>query len=242
MEPDAKLFHQRLEVPPGSRLLNVGCGAGQLALIAARAGAQVSGCDITPNWLKQARTRSTAEGLSIQFKEGASECLPYSDSRFDVVASLIGAMYAPRPDELVADELQRVCKPGGKIAMANWTPDGLVGQMFKIIGRYIAPSAMPSPLLWAHGPTVTQRFGDGVTNLKLTPRLYQFFYPFPPSSVVDFYRENYGPVFRAFASLDENNRRLLRMELEELWTANNTASGGLTKVSAEYLEVIATRS
>src|SRR5262249_21209703 len=143
LEKDAERFFQRLGVTPGTRLLDVGCGAGQLALIAARAGAQVIGCDISTNWLEKARARAASEGLDITFEEGA-ESLSYEDAQFDAVISLLGAMFAPRPD-LVAAELTRVCRPGGLIAMANWTPGGFVGQMFKTISRHIAPSGMPSP-------------------------------------------------------------------------------------------------
>jgi len=147
MEKDAEAFYQRLGVAQGTRLLDVGCGAGQLALIAARAGAVVTGCDIATNWLERARTRAAAEGLNIAFEEGDAEALPYEDAQFDAVTSMFGAMFAPRP-ELVAAELSRVCRPGGMIAMANWTPAGFIGQMFKIIARHIAPSGMPSPALW----------------------------------------------------------------------------------------------
>src|SRR5690349_22482367 len=142
MERDAEAFYGRLPGKPGAQLLDVGCGAGQLALIAARAGAKVWGCDIATNWIEDARTRATAEGLQIVFEEADAESLPYADGQFDVVTSLIGAMFAPRPD-LIAAELTRVCRPGGVIAMANWTPDGLVGQMFKTISKHIAPSGMP---------------------------------------------------------------------------------------------------
>src|SRR5215471_7665138 len=139
MEKDANEFFRRLIVPAGTRFLDVACGAGQLALIAARAGAEVSGCDIATNWIQRARNRAAAEGLKVKFEEGDAESLPYSDGQFDVVASLIGAMFAPRP-QLVARELIRVCRPGGTIAMANWTPGGFIGQMFKTISRHIAPS------------------------------------------------------------------------------------------------------
>src|SRR5436190_10103847 len=117
MQKDAELFFQRLGVKPGSRLLDVGCGAGQLSLIAARSGAKVTGCDIATNWLENARARAASEGLEITFEEGDAEALPYDDDQFDVVVSLVGAMFAARPD-LVAAELTRVCKPGGMIAMA----------------------------------------------------------------------------------------------------------------------------
>jgi SAM-dependent methyltransferase/uncharacterized damage-inducible protein DinB len=240
MEKDAEVFYQQLGITPGTRLLDVGCGAGQLALIAARAGAVVTGCDIATNWLERARTRAAAEGLNITFEEGDAEALPYEDGQFDAVTSMFGAMFAPRP-ELVAAELSRVCRPGGTIAMANWTPAGFIGQMFKIIAKHIAPSGMPSPALWGDEATVRDRFRDGIATLKLTPRLYRFEYPFPPDAVVEFFRVNYGPMTRAFASLDASGQKILRSELVRLWAEHNTASGDTTKVEAEYLEVVATR-
>ena len=241
MEKDAEVFYQRLGIAPGTRLLDVGCGAGQIALIAARAGAKVTGCDIATNWIEQARTRAAAEGLDITFEEGDAEALPYQDGQFDAVVSMFGAMFAPRP-ELVAAELTRVCRPGGIIAMANWTPAGFIGQMFKTIARHIAPSGMPSPALWGDEATVRDRFRDGIATLKLTPRLYRFEYPFPPDAVVEFFRVNYGPMTRAFASLDASGQKVLRSELVRLWSEHNTAAGNTTKVDAEYLEVVATRS
>jgi SAM-dependent methyltransferase len=240
MEEDAVGFYQRLGITPGTRLLDVGCGAGQLALIATRAGAKVTGCDIATNWLEKARTRAAAEGLEITFEEGDAESLPYKDGQFDAVVSMFGAMFAPRP-ELVAAELTRVCRPGGTIAMANWTPAGFIGQMFKTIARHIAPSGMPSPALWGDEATVRDRFRDGIANLKLTPRLYRFEYPFPPDAVVEFFRVNYGPMSRAFASLDASGQKILRSELIRLWSEHNTAAGNTTLVNSEYLEVVATR-
>ena len=185
MEKDAEQFFRRLGVTPGTRLLDVGCGAGQLALIAARAGAQVTGCDIATNWLEKARARAAAEGLEITFEEGDAESLPYEDAQFDAVTSLIGAMFAPRPD-LVAAELTRVCRPGGIIAMANWTPGGFIGQMFKVISKHIAPSGMPAPVLWGDEATVRERLREGIAELKCARRLYHFDYPFPPDAVVEF--------------------------------------------------------
>ena len=166
LEKGAEQFFQRLGITPGTLLLDVGCGAGQLALIAARAGANVVGCDIAANWLEKARARAAAEGLEIIFEEGDAESLPYVDAQFDVVTSLLGAMFAPRPD-MVAAELTRVCRPGGKIAMANWTPGGFIGQMFKIISGHIAPSGMPAPVLWGDEAIVRDRLRDGTADLKL---------------------------------------------------------------------------
>jgi 2-polyprenyl-3-methyl-5-hydroxy-6-metoxy-1,4-benzoquinol methylase len=241
MENDAKVFFDRLGLSNGTRLLDVGCGSGQLALIAARAGAVVTGCDIATNWIEKARTRATAEGLKVSFDEGDAESLPYEDAQFDTVVSLIGAMFAPRPD-LVASELTRVCRPGGIIAMANWTPGGFVGQMFKAIAKHIAPSGMPSPVLWGDEGVVRIRLSEGIVDLKFATRIYHFDYPFSPTAVVDFFRSNYGPMTRAFASLDESGQQKLQNELVDLWSSNNKALDGSTKVDAEYLEVIARRS
>src|SRR5690348_13427718 len=241
MERDAEAFYRCLPVKPGARLLDVACGAGQLALIAARAGARVTGCDIASNWLAQARRRAAAEGLSVVFDEGDAEALPYGDGTFDAVVSLIGAMFAPRP-ERVAAELTRVCRPGGIIAMANWTGSGFVGQMFKTIAKHIAPSGMPSPLLWGDEPTVRERLKSGVATLECSRHLYELSYPFSPADVVEFFRANYGPMTRAFAAIGEEAQQQLRDELTELWSRHNRATDGTTRVDAEYLQVVAVRA
>jgi hypothetical protein len=157
-----------------------------------------------------------------------------------VVVSLIGAMFAPRP-HLVARELTRVCAPGGTIAMANWTAGGFVGKMFNTIARFIAPSGMPSPLLWGDEDIVRERFGSQVCELRLARRHFTFDYPFPPSDVVNFFRLYYGPVNRAFASLDRAGRMSLNRELEAIWSEYNRGRNGFTLIAAEYLEAIATR-
>jgi len=239
MEKDAEQFFLRLGVKPGTRLLDVGCGAGQLALIAARAGAKVTGCDIATNWIEKARARAAAERLSIVFEEGDAEALPYAEGQFDAVVSLVGAMFAPRPD-VVATELRRVCRPGGLIALANWTPDGFIGLMFKTIARHIAPSNMPSPVLWGDEETVRRRLRNGIAHLKCERQIYHFDYPFPPDEVVEFFRTNYGPMSRAFASLETDGQEKLRSELVALWSAHNKAKDDTTRVDAEYLEIIAT--
>lgn len=241
MEKDAEQFFRGLGITRGTRLLDVGCGAGQLALIAARAGAKVTGCDIATNWLEKARARAAAEGLEVTFEEGDAESLPYADGQFDAVTSLVGAMFAPRPDK-VAAELTRVCRPGGMIAMANWTPGGFIGQMFKTISKHIAPSGMPSPVLWGDEATVRDRLCQGIADVKCALRVYHFDYPFPPEAVVEFFRANYGPMSRAFASLDAEGQERLRRDLVSLWSASNKADDDTTKVEAEYLEVIATRA
>jgi ubiquinone/menaquinone biosynthesis C-methylase UbiE len=241
MEDGARTFYERLDIPAGSRLLDVACGSGQLALWAARDGLDVTGVDIAPNLVRRAKARAKAEGLKARFIEGDAEALPFEDASFDVVTSLIGAMFAPRP-ELVAHELLRVCSPGGTIAMANWTPEGFVGQMFKTFARFLAPSGMPSPVLWGNEATVRERLGGGVSHLAMTRRHYNFDYPFPPAGVVDLFRHYYGPTNRAFASLDEAAAAKLREELETLWSRHNQGGDEITFVAAEYLEVIAVRA
>jgi SAM-dependent methyltransferase len=158
-----------------------------------------------------------------------------------VVVSLIGAMFAPQPDR-VAAELVRVSRPGGRIVMANWTPEGFVGQMFKTIGKHVPPPPfIPPPAKWGDEVTVRERLQSGVTELRMAKRLYPFRYPFPPAAVVEFYRKYYGPVNRAFAALDEAGQAALREDLEQLWTRHNISSNGVTHCEPEYLEVVAVR-
>jgi len=240
MEGGAREFYERLNIAPGCQLLDVACGSGQLALMAAKDGVEVAGVDIVGNLVARARARAQAEGLNARFEEADAESLPFDDARFDVVVSLIGAMFAPRP-QVVAQQLLRVCVPGGTIAMANWTPQGFVGQMFKSVSKFIAPSGMPSPVLWGDEPTVRERLGHGLSELSLTKRQYLFSYPFPPSEVVEFFRLYYGPTNRAFASLGDEGQAQLRQELEMLWTTHNRAGSDCTMVFAEYLEVIGVR-
>lgn len=242
LETEAEDFINRVGVQPGSKVLDVACGTGNLALPAARLGANVTGVDIAPNLVEQARANAAREGLQAQFDEGDAEALPYDDASFDTVVTIYGAMFAPRP-EVVAAELLRVTKPGGRIAMGNWTPAGFIGQMFKAVGAHVTPPAgMPSPLLWGKDDVVRERFGDSASDVKTTPRIVKFAFPFSPAEVVELFRVYYGPTFKAFGSLDEDRQAALRKDLEELWTKHNTATDGTTSVDAEYLEVVATRA
>jgi SAM-dependent methyltransferase len=242
LEPGALEFLKRLAVEPGTRMLDVACGAGQIAVPAAQAGVQVTGVDIASNLIKQAKTRAKIEEVEVRFDEGDAEMLPYQDAEFDLVVSLIGAMFAPRPD-LVAAELLRVCRPGGRIVMANWTPEGHVGQMFKIVGKHVPPSPlMASPLKWGDEATVHDRLREGTASINCTKRMYPMRYPFPPAEVAEFFFTYYGPTLRALAALDSAGQTALHQDLEQLWTSNNQAQDGSTHVDAEYLEVVAIRS
>jgi len=214
--PGALEFLQRLALWPGVKMLDVACGAGQIALPAARAGADVTGIDLADNLVRQARERAGTEGVQARFEQGDAEDLPYENGSFDLVVSLIGAMFAPRP-ERVAAELVRVCKPGGRIVMANWTPEGFVGQLFKTIGGHVPPSPlMAPPPKWGDEPTVRERLKNGVSQLTLTRRMYPFSYPFAPRKVAEFYCEYYGPTNRAYASLDETKRAAFLTDLAAL--------------------------
>jgi len=242
LEPGAMEIFKRLNIQPGERMLDVACGAGQLALPMARAGAIVTGVDIAANLIEQARARAAAEGLNIQFDEGDAEELPYPDESFDTVLSLIGAMFAPQPHR-VAAELVRVCRRGGRIVMINWTPGGFVGQMFKTNGKHVPPPPnMPPPVLWGDEAAVQERLRDGIADLRLTRRLYPFKYPFGVPEVVEFYRTYYGPTQRAFATLDAQGQAALRRDLESLWSSHNRATDGTTHIESEYLEVRAVRA
>lgn len=237
----AEEFVKGLNLQPGARVLDVACGTGNLALPAARLGAVVTGVDIAPNLVAQARENAKREGLTAQFDEGDAEALPYDQASFDSVITMFGAMFAPRPD-LVAAELKRVTRPGGAIAMANWTPTGFIGQMFKITSSHVPPPAgMPSPVLWGTEETVRERLSEGISDFQTTRQSVTFRFPFAPAQVVEHFFVYYGPSFKAFTALDDNSQNALRRDLEQHWTAHNQATDGTTVVPAEYLKVVAVR-
>jgi ubiquinone/menaquinone biosynthesis C-methylase UbiE len=238
-EQGAAEFIARLGLEPGEGVLDAACGTGNLALPAACAGASVTGIDISPGLLAQARARAAAEGQLIRFDEGDVEQMPYADGSFETVVTMFGAMFAAHPDRAAA-ELMRVTGSGGRIAMANWTPAGFVGEMFKTQVRYVPPVAgVPSPLEWGSEDLVRARFGAGVASLKFARRLITFEFPFGPAAVVSEFAHWYGPTVRALATLDAAQREAYQADLVELWAKNNRAADGTTRVQAEYLEVLA---
>lgn len=241
IESGAEEFIERLNLQEGERVLDVACGTGNTAIPAARAGAIVTGVDIAPNLVEQARARAASENLECRFDEGDAEQMPYADSNFDTVVTMFGAMFAPRP-EVTAAELVRVCRSGGRIAMANWTPRGFTGQMFKTNARHVPPPPnIPSPVLWGDEETIRGRLREGIAELHLTPRPITFHYPFSPGEVVEYFRQFFGPTQFAFAALDSDGQTALRQDLERLWSEYNRADDGTTRVESEYLEVIAVR-
>lgn len=242
MEPGAVEILNGWRIPKGSSMLDIGCGAGQSAIPAARQGLIVTGVDIAGNLIEHARERARYEGLPAHFEVGDAEALPCDENAFDVVISQIGAMFAPDPEK-VASEMARVCKPGGRLHMANWTPEGFSPTMFKCIARYLPPPAdIPSPALWGVEDIVEQRLGEYFTSFRLERKYYpRWKYPFDNGQLVEFFRQHFGPVKRAFDSLDEHGRKSLRAELEAIFEAHNVASGGASEIKGEYLDVTATR-
>src|ERR1044071_489598 len=227
----AEDFIGRLGLRPGMTVLDVACGTGNLAIPAAKTGASVTGVDIAPNSLEQARENAKAAGLNATFDEGDAEALPYGDASFDAVVTMFGAMFAPRP-ELVAAELKRVCPPGG-----------FIGRMFKTTAKHFPlPPGMTSPVLWGVEETVRERFGEGISKVETKLQNIRWVFPFGPAEVVEHFRLYYGPTQKAFGALDEDAQAALRKDLEELWAADNQATDGTTVVDADYLEVIAHRA
>ncbi len=240
--PVAEQFMSRIELGPGDRVLDAACGTGNLAVIAARRGCITSGLDIASNLVAQARERARQEALDIEFMEGDAEAMPYPDASFDVVVSMYGVMFAPRPERVV-NELQRVVKPGGLIALANWTPAGFIGKMFAVFARHLPPPAgVPSPLLWGDEAAVRSRFNGEIEDLRCARQIARMRFPFDPAGTVDFFRRYYGPTLRAFAALGSDAQAALRRELVDLQARHNVATEpGETDTPAEYLEIHARR-
>ena len=230
-------FVARLGLKPGQRVLDVACGTGNATIPAARSGANVVGVDIATNLIAEATQRAAAENVTVKFQEGDAEELPFRDGEFDVVISMFGAMFAPRP-ERAATELLRVCKPGGLIAMSNWTAEGFIGKTFRATAKIAPPPfSVPAPILWGDEKTVRERFSHGVAKVTTEKQNVNFKYPFPPEKVVALFREYFGPTKMAYARLDAEGQKQLTDALESLWKEHNQSTDGGTSIQGEYLEV-----
>jgi ubiquinone/menaquinone biosynthesis C-methylase UbiE len=235
-------FIEGLSIKRGVELLDVACGTGNLAIPAVRQGANVIGVDIATNLLEQARARAAEEGLKADFREGDAEALPFPDAQFDVVVSMFGAMFAPRP-ALVAAELTRVCRPDGLIAMANWTPTGFVGKNFAVTAKYLPPPEnIDPPVLWGKEEVVKERFAKVGWNVETTRRNLEFKFPFGAVDVVKLFREYFGPTKVAFSRLDAAGQASMAADLEKFWAEHNEGPANETHVKAEYLEVLARKA
>lgn len=236
-------FLSRLPVQPGTELLDVACGTGYFCILAAQRGAHVTGVDIAGNLIAQAREKAKEHKVQIRFEEGDAEALPYPNHSFDMVTSMIGAMFAPQPEK-VAAELLRVCKPGGIIAMANWTAEGITGEMFGIGPKYLPPPpGVPYPLLWGNEETVRQRFGNGVSELRLNRRYWPMTFPFDENRSVEFFCRHFGPVKRTLDALahEPEKQEMMKKDMLEFWKKHNRATDGTVRCEAEWLEVVGTK-
>jgi SAM-dependent methyltransferase len=235
-----ELLNEAADVRATDRVLDVAAGSGNATLAAARRFATVTSTDYVPALLERGRLRAEADGLdNVTFEFADAEALPYPDASFDVVLSTFGVMFAP-DHEQTARELSRVCKPGGRIGLANWTPTGFLGQLFRTVGAYVPPPpGVRSPVLWGTDAHVRELF-PGATSIEHTVRTFQFRYR-SPEHWVDVFRTYYGPVHKAFAALDEERQRSLEADLIALLRSLNRDGTTSLVVPGEYLETVITK-
>jgi SAM-dependent methyltransferase len=231
---------EALDLHSGQKVLDVAAGNGNVTLAAARRWCDVVSTDYVPSLLARGRLRAEAEGLPVDFKEADAEALDFADATFDVVVSTFGVMFTPDQDKAAA-ELLRVCRGGGKIGLANWTPGGFIGQVFKTLGNYLPPPAGGrSPALWGTPARISEMFEESSTLIKTGRRDFAFRYR-SPDHFLDVFKNYYGPMLKAFAALDEANQLNLRNDLLALIGKLNRANDGTMIVPSEYLEVVITR-
>jgi SAM-dependent methyltransferase len=231
---------EALDLRAGSRVLDVAAGNGNATLAAARRWCDVTSTDYVAALLDAGRARADAEGLAVQFQEADAEALPFDDASFDVVLSTFGVMFTPNQQQ-AARELLRVCRPGGQIGLANWTPGSFVGQLFRMIGAYIAPPpGVQSPALWGTEARLAELFGDGARKIVATPREFTFRYR-SSAHFIDVFRTYYGPVNKAFAALDGERHAAFMRDLNTLIDARNRSGDATLVLPSEYLEVVVER-
>ena len=231
---------EALDLRAGQKVLDVAAGNGNVTLAAARRWCEVVSTDYVPALLERGRERAAAERLAIEFREADAEALPFADASFDAVVSTFGVMFTADQDKAAA-ELVRVCKPGGKIGLANWTPDGFIGQLFKTIGKYMPPPAgVKSPALWGTGARITEFFGAQASSIQLEQRDFVFRYR-SAQHWLDVFKSYYGPLLKTFGALDPETRTALTDDLFELIKRFNRSGDKTMVVPREYLEVVVTR-
>jgi SAM-dependent methyltransferase len=231
---------EALDLKAGSKVLDVAAGNGMASLAAARRWCDVTSTDYVPALLERGSARAAAEGWPIEFREADAENLPFDDNSFDNVLSTFGVMFTPN-QERAAAELLRVCKPKGRIGLANWTPDGFIGQLFKTLGKHLPPPAgTRSPAVWGTSARLHDMFDAGARSIRTESRLFKFRYR-SPSHFLDVFKTYYGPVLKAFAALEPAEQQELHNDLHALIVRMNRSGDGTMVVPSEYLEVVITK-
>ncbi len=232
---------EAMDLRAGQTVLDVAAGNGNVTLAAARRFCRVVSTDYVASLLDQSARRAAAEGLAVEFREADAEALPFSDAGFDNVVSTFGVMFAPDQASAAA-ELLRVCRPGGKIGMANWTPAGFIGQLFRIIGRFVPPPAgVASPAAWGTREFIEASFAAAASEIAIKTCPYVFRYE-SPQHWLDLFRSYYGPVHKAFLALDAERGEQLAREILDLIARHNLAEDGGMVVPSEYLEIVVSRA
>ncbi len=232
-----ELLCEAAQLRAGERVLDVATGSGNAALSAARRNCEAVGIDYVPALIERARERAAVERLSARFEVGDCEDIAFDDDAFDVVLSIYGSMFAPRPEQ-AARELLRVCKPGGRVALANWTPEGFWGQTFALQARYLPPAAgLQPPTEWGTRARLRALFGDAVSSMEITERSALFRYR-SSQHWIEVFRTYFGPIIRTLEALDDERRRAYLSELDNTLNRFNRSGDGTLVVSADYLEVV----
>ncbi|MGT2512649.1 methyltransferase domain-containing protein [Cupriavidus basilensis] len=231
---------EALDLRSGARVLDVAAGNGNATLAAARRWCEVTSTDYVPALLEAGRVRAQAEGHTIKFQEADAENLPFPDASFDVVMSTFGVMFTPNQEQ-AASELARVCKPRGRIGLANWTPESFIGQVFKTIGKYIPPApGVKSPALWGTTAALDTLFGETARAIHTATRQFTFRYH-SPAHFLEIFRTYYGPMNKAFAALDAEKQAAFEQDLLALIGSRNRSGDGTLVLPSEYLEVVIER-
>jgi ubiquinone/menaquinone biosynthesis C-methylase UbiE len=231
---------EALDLRAGQKVLDVAAGNGNVTLAAARRWCEVVSTDYVPALLERGRERAAAERLAVEFREADAEALPFPDASFDAVVSTFGVMFTADQDKAAA-ELLRVCKPGGKVGLANWTPDGFIGQVFKTIGQHMPPPAgVKSPALWGTGARITELFDAQASSIQLEQREFVFRYR-SAQHWLDVFKTYYGPLLKTFGAIDPKVQTALTEDLFALIKRFNRSGDATMVVPSEYIEVVVTR-
>jgi len=231
---------EALDLRSGAHVLDVAAGNGNATLAAARRWCEVTSTDYVASLLDAGRARAQAEGHAIRFQEADAENLPFPDASFDAVLSTFGVMFTPDQDK-AASELARVCKPGGRIGLANWTPESFIGQLFKTIGKYVPPApGVKSPALWGTKARLEELFGKSAKEIRTTGRQFTFRYA-SPAHWIDVFRTYYGPMNKTYGALDAGKQAAFTQDVLALMARDNRSGDGTLVLPSEYLEVVIER-